>query len=56
MNQTTSAPSPDSPEYFDWLYREDPELDRSDRAYFRNGYVDRSSVYRGDEDCQEWGY
>ena len=55
MKKNTSAPPNDSPEYFDWLYREDPSLERADRAYFRNGYVDRTG-YRGDEDCQEWGY
>ena len=56
MNQTTSAPSPDSPEYFDWLYRVDPELDRADRAHFRSGSIDYTKGYRKDEDCQEWGY
>jgi len=56
MNQKNLPPSPDSPEYYDWLYREDPELDRADRAYFRNGYVDRTERYRNDEDGRFWGY
>jgi hypothetical protein len=56
MKERTSAPVPDSPEYYDWLHREDPELDRADRAYFRNGYVDRTERYRNDEDGRFWGY
>jgi hypothetical protein len=39
----------------DWLFRDDPELDRADRAYFRNGYVDRTVSYRNDDDDLFWG-
>jgi len=56
MTNKTQTPNPDSPEYYDWIHREDPELDRADRAYFRSGSIDYNKGHRNDEDGRFWGY